>query len=209
LVEVRVICEAIEGTAIDHLIIQDTPIAKFTYLEGYVATLLPKLQYFNAVSIFIEDRSVAKDLLKPFIRIPAVETQVTDHCNIANCAGVVQPTGTRRVSCWSYIATDDGRADKEVIHATTHSALPVSLASDRLYSPRLPIIQVSKDQSPLEKVKTFWTNCSKSGQRAAKEVEESATRRAVALRALPRAFHKLVGQVVLDTVEGLAEFQAV
>jgi len=110
------ICEAIESTTIDHLIIQDTPIAKFSYLEGYVATILPKLHYFNAVSILSEDRTAAKDLLKPFIRIPAVEAQVTDHCNIANCAGVMQPMGTRRVSCWSYVATDDGRADKEVAH---------------------------------------------------------------------------------------------
>jgi len=68
---------------------------------------------------------------------------------------------------------------------------------------------VSKDQSPLEKLKLFWANCSKSGQRAAAEVDASATRRAAALRALPKAFHKVVGQVVLDTVEGLAEFQVV
>ena len=181
LLEVRCICEALENTSIEHLIIQDTPISKFSYLEAFVAAILPQLTYFNTVSIFAEDKGASDDMLRNFIRIPSIESKVADHCSIPVCVGISQPQGTRRVSCFSYVPTDDGRIDKDI----------------------------AKDLSPIEKLKMFWVNCSKTGQRMANETIVDAQRKSEALRNLPQAFHKVVGQTVHDLVEGLVEYQSI
>ena len=180
LAEVRCICEFLESTQVDHLVIQDAPIAKFSYLEGFVATQLPTLHYFNGVSIFSEDRGTAKDLLRPFIQIPAMEQQMTDHCSITQCVGISQPVGSRRVSCWGYIPPDDSRA-----------------------------AEITKDQTPMEKLKAFWANCNRSASRLSGETQDVAAKKVRALRDLPRAFHTVVQQIVADTVEGLSEFHSV
>ncbi len=179
--EIRQIAELLLPLGVEHLIIQDNPISKFTLLDGFVSVLVPKLKFFNNVSIFTEERNVAKDKLKHFIKLPQIEASGSDHCATANglanfspaqCSGV---QAARRAMCWAAFVVDMDEDREEKMKA-----------ADR---------QVQ-----------FWDGCYRQGHKLSTELEVGSIARQEACLELDKVFTKMVETVIHEGIDALQEF---